>query len=586
MDRKPPLFATLRAKVLVSFVLVAAMLTWGTLLVVRYRVQLHVDGEIAQDLQNSVLTFERFQRQRNATLRSSAALLANQPLLKALMTSQDRATIQDGSSEFWNLVGSEMLVLVDSSGALVALHTSRPGFGVGQAEVALRSSIEGGRTQDWWFGEGELFQIFFEPIYLGAASEGVPLGLVGVGFRIDEQLAQDIAGVASSDVAFHYGDALVVATVSSEQADPLGEHLSTTASGSPASNVEIGAERFLATSVDVIPETVPGVRLTVLKSYDEAATFLTNLNRWILALGLLAVLGGGAGIYAVSATITRPLEQLVSGVQALERGNFDYPLKVGGRDEISTVTAAFDRMRRTMLEAQRRLVDSERLAVIGRMASSISHDLRHPLTAVLAYAEFLSKADLPDEQRKDFYEEVRLAVNQMTDQIGSLLSFSRSGDALQLAESRVEEPIARAIQTVRVLPEFGDLAITWHCDPNCRGSLDAGKVERIVLNLLFNACEAVSPSTGEVHVDARCDHEQIEIRVTDNGPGIPSEIRDTLFEPFTSAGKEKGVGLGLTVVQMLVREHGGQVSLEQTGPAGTVFLVSLPTNPAPQSAGA
>jgi signal transduction histidine kinase len=349
-----------------------------------------------------------------------------------------------------------------------------------------------------------------------------------------------------------------------------------------APDLTLGAERFLATTVDVTPERTPGIRLTVLKSYDQTAAFLHSLNRWISALGVLAMLGGGAVIYRMSATITKPLADLVDGVHALERGDFDYPLDLGGRDEVSQLTAAFDRMRRTVLEAQRRLVDNERLAVIGRMASSISHDLRHPLTAILAYAEFLADGSLTSEQRRDSYEEIRLAVNRMTDQITSLLGFSRKGEALQLTDTRLDEPIARAAQTVRVLPEFSGVAVTWTCDPGCRGWVDAGKVERVVLNLLFNACEAVSPTGGTVHVDGRCEADTVEIRVTDNGPGIPFAIRDTLFEPFSSADKEKGIGLGLTAVHMIVREHGGQVCLERTGPDGTVFRVSLPSQRPPQ----
>ena len=578
-----PLFSTLRSKVLVSFIVVAALLTWGTLLLVRYRVQIHVDAEIAQGLQNSVLTFERFQRQRNATLRNSAALLANQPLLKALMTSQDTATIQDGSAEFWNLVGSELFVLADRSGALVALHTSSERFRVGHARASLAASLASGRTEDWWFGEGELFQVFFQPIYLGTVAEDVPMGLVGVGFRIDEQVARDIAGVASGEVVFHYGDSLVATTVSPDRAVTLDDQVIELRDPGPASaDVLLGSERFLVTSVDVTPGRTPDVRLTVLKSYDQATAFLRSLNRWILALGILAVLGGGVTIFTVSATITQPLGKLVEGVQALERGDFDYPLDVRGDDEVSQLTAAFDRMRRTVLDAQRRLVDSERLAVIGRMASSISHDLRHPLTAIVAYAEFLAKGDLTTEQRSDFYQEIRLAVDRMTDQISSLLGFSQRGDTLQLAQIQLNEPISRAVQIVRVLPEFSGLAITWNCDPSCRGWLDSGKVERVVLNLLFNACEAVSSPDGAVHVECGCRADRVEIRVSDNGQGVPDSIRQTLFEPFTSAEKEKGIGLGLTAVQMLVHEHGGEVRLERTGPEGSVFCVSLPVTPPSQ----
>jgi len=98
---------TLRTKFLLSLVLISPLLTSATLLLVRYRVQLHVRDEITQALRNSVVTFQSLQQQRESTLERSAALLATLPPLKAVMTSRDTATIQDASATFWNLSGSQ-----------------------------------------------------------------------------------------------------------------------------------------------------------------------------------------------------------------------------------------------------------------------------------------------------------------------------------------------------------------------------------------------------------------------------------------------------------------------------------------------
>ncbi|PYQ93476.1 MAG: two-component sensor histidine kinase, partial [Acidobacteria bacterium] len=164
--------------------------------------------------------------------------------------------------------------------------------------------------------------------------------------------------------------------------------------------------------------------LTFLKSFDEATAFLQNVDRWIVAIGVAGVVAGSVLIFFVSTTFTNPLSRLVAGVQALERGDFGYPVDLRGSDEVSALTAAFQRMRQTLQDAQRRLLDAERLATIGRMASTISHDMRHPLTAILAYAEFLAERDLTDVQRNDFFQEIRIAVNRLMDEINSLLGFS------------------------------------------------------------------------------------------------------------------------------------------------------------------
>jgi signal transduction histidine kinase len=97
-----------------------------------------------------------------------------------------------------------------------------------------------------------------------------------------------------------------------------------------------------------------------------------------------------------------------------------------------------------------------------------------------------------------------------------------------------------------------------------------------MLNLLFNACEAVPPDSGKIDITGWVSERGIEIRVADNGSGIPDSIRENLFQPFVSYGKAKGIGLGLTAVHKIMQDHGGEVSVESTGPHGTVFRLRIP----------
>jgi len=576
---------TLRTKFLLSLVLISALLTSTTLFLVRFRVQIHVRDEMTQALRNSVVTFQSLQQQRESTLERSAALLATLPPLKAVMTSRDTATIQDASATFWNLSGSQLFVLADRSGVVVAIHTATPGFTEAEAQESMRRSLAKAESQDWWFGGGRLFEVFLQPIYFGAPDDNAPIGMLAVGYGVDQRVAEDVSRVASSQVAFHYQNNLVASTVPAAQRAELAARVENLAAEDlKPEEIQLGPERFLATSVRLSSANSPPVTLTVLKSYDEATAFLQSLNRWIVAVGIAGVLAGSLLVFLVSTTFTRPLAQLVAGFHALEEGNFIYPLSVTGNDEISTLTAAFKRMRVALQETQRKLLDAERLATIGRMANTISHDLRHPLTAILAYAEFLSEGNLSEVQRKDFYQEIRIAVNRMTDEISSLLGFSKQREALKLRFGSVGEVIERAIQTVKALPEFEFIAITMPRKSECVGWFDPGKLERVMLNLLFNACEAVPPDSGKIEVNCRNSDQGIEIRVADNGPGIPDAIRENLFQPFVSYGKEKGIGLGLTAVHKIMQDHGGDVWVESTGPEGTVFRLRLPAKAPAESA--
>ncbi len=213
------------------------------------------------------------------------------------------------------------------------------------------------------------------------------------------------------------------------------------------------------------------------------------------------------------------------------------------------------------------------------MASSISHDLRHSLAAIMANAEFLCESRLSPDQREELYQEVRRGVEQMTELIDSLLEFSRTRAALHPSFGSVRESVDRVIQMIRSHPEFHRVQVSVDEQGSSTGWFDQRKLERALFNLVLNACEAVPRENGTVQLQLREVAGGIEVRVTDNGRGIPEIIRDKIFEPFVSSGKENGTGLGLTVVQKIVQDHGGDVAVEKTSAQGTVFRIAIPLKP-------
>ena len=183
----------------------------------------------------------------------------------------------------------------------------------------------------------------------------------------------------------------------------------------------------------------------------------------MLLLGFVAVLVGSGLVFFLSHTFTRPLGNLVAGVRALERGDFHHPVDSRGGDEVAELTRAFDRMRASLLKSQRDLLESEQLATIGRMASSISHDLRHSLAAIVANSEFLVDSHLTPAQREELYQEVQTGVNLMTDLIDSLLEFARTRESLTPSFSSVCETVRRSVQAVRLHPRHHARSIDVHC---------------------------------------------------------------------------------------------------------------------------
>jgi len=567
----------LRTKFLLSFLLVSAGLTSATLWMVHRSVRVQLQKEIATDLRNSVSVFQDFQRQREITLARSAELLASLPSLKALMTTRDPATIQDASGEIWRLAPSDIFLLANPQGQVLALQTSAPGITKSAAQELLKNSIGTDQPSFWWQSSGHLYQVFLQPVYFGSPKNASELGMLCVGHEISETVAMQVSRIATSQVAFFYGDRLTVSTLQQDQQTELAQYPHSQRNADPSKNsIRLAGEEFLATTVDLDPHAPQTVHLTVLKSFDKAVTFLDMLNRVLSGLGLLAVLAGSILVFLISDTFTKPLANLVSGVRALETGDFAFPLVIRSRDEVAEVTAAFDRMRRSLQRSQKELLGAERLATIGRVASSISHDLRHPLTAVMANAEFLCERDLNTQQREELYYEIRAAVDQMTDLVESLLEFSKARESLRRVFGPVEPAVKRAIQTVRARPDFQNLRISFAREGKCETWFDQKKMERVFSNIVLNACEAAPPECGTITIDLREGKDDVEVRIIDNGPGVAEPVRQRLFQPFTSYGKQNGIGLGLTISQKILQDHGGAICLESSEIGRTVFRLTLP----------
>jgi signal transduction histidine kinase len=218
----------------------------------------------------------------------------------------------------------------------------------------------------------------------------------------------------------------------------------------------------------------------------------------------------------------------------------------------------------------------EPLSTLSRMVALISHDLRHPLSAILANAEFLSQADISQTQRNDFYQEIRSAVEGMNELLSSLLECSTGRDTLRPAIRNIVETINRLTRMTTVRQEFRGITIQHHHEGIAVGWFDDNCLERAIINLVLNACEAVSPESGQIVITTTGDRACLQIGVWDNGPGIPPAIQSSAFEPFVSYGKAGGSGLGLAIAKKIVEDHGGEIYLDERNKTGTMFRIKVP----------
>jgi len=225
---------------------------------------------------------------------------------------------------------------------------------------------------------------------------------------------------------------------------------------------------------------------------------------------------------------------------------------------------------------QRKFPIREPLSAVSRTVALICHDLRLPLTAILANAEFLTQSNISETERTEFYREIRWSIDRMNEMVASLLESSKDRDTLRPARRNIVDTVERAIRMTSVKQKFRRITIKHHHRGMAVGWFDSNRLERVVANLVLNACEAVSPKTGLVVITTVGNHAYLQIGVWDNGPGIPPEIQDSVFQPFVSYGKTDGSGLGLAIVKKIVEDHGGEIYLDARSGTGTLFKITIP----------
>jgi len=585
----------LRTKFLLSLVAITAGLSTATLLIVRYSVQKRVRAGIQEDLYNSVKTYESFERQRQETLSRSAELLANLPNVRALMTTGDAPTIQDGSGEVWRQSGSDLLILANRSGQVLGLQARSTDLNRGMAQQSLAKSLSRRESKDWWFGAGHLYEVWLQPIYFGAASANSTIGFLVVGHEIGADDARNFSDIAASEVAFYADRKLVATTLPEIERSQLQGQFQ--GSQDSQDEIRLGNERYLKTSVELSASSHPAVSLSILKSFDKATQFLNELNRVLIGLGLVSVLAGATLVFLISHTFTRPLASLVAGVRALEQGDFEYPLEAAGGDEVAEVTGAFDRMRTSLKKTQEdqkqlenRLRQAHKMEAVGRLAGGAAHDFNNLLTIIRGHADLLFDRISGTESNRNSVQQIQKAAGRAVTMTRQLLAFSR----MQVLQPRVLDLNAVVADMGNMLPRLIGEHIEYSFTPEPKLSAvqaDPGQIEQVILNLVVNSRDAmpnggkILATTANVDMDEReaakrppmAPGPYVLLSVADTGHGMDEKTKAHIFEPFfTTKEMGKGTGLGLATVYGVVKQSGGFIWVESDVGKGTRFDIYLP----------
>jgi signal transduction histidine kinase len=311
----------------------------------------------------------------------------------------------------------------------------------------------------------------------------------------------------------------------------------------------------------------------------------------LVGAGLIAGLTGAALLFTgLIASMRRPLEDLVDASGRLAGGDLDARVKVGGLAETATLGAAFNEMAE---ELQRRAGERDQLdRMKDEFVLTASHELRSPLTSVQGFAELLMlERERLTPSQADTVEVILDNTRHLVRLLNDLLDLARS-DAGRLTikpePTVVAGLVEDAVRTMRAQFDARQQRLSQEIEPDLPEiEADSDRIRQVLVNLLTNANE-YCPEGAEIKVKARRLGAEIELDVIDDGPGIPVEQLERIFERFSrgDAGETQrvgGTGLGLAISKSLVELHGGTIEAASELGVGSTFRVRLPTiarNPA------
>lgn len=573
--------------------LTSALLSTAILLIAAWVINNLVVRQARQQVQAEVEgllpVYDAVWEENARSLATLGLTMANSPNVKIIFgdarASRDRETIREMIADFGGDLASRVdLVLITDGAGKITFTDMRGSDAPPVSELAAARAVADNQKQSQGFTifGGKLFQLSLTPILLQSGRDEYhnTLAVLGTGFELSRAAAEKIKQRIHCDVVFLIADRIYASSLEraaeSEVAQTVAAPEINRAEVTRPVEVKAGGHLNLAFSRKLSGFDGQHVgRVVVLRSLADTGRLFRLISNLLLLLWTVSIAAAFVFSFLIARRITRPIEALVAGTREFGRGNYDYEIKAGVRGELGELAGAFDQMRRSLKLTQAELLKRERLATIGQMAGFIVHDLRNPLATISTSAEMLSRNGLASAHRQTLLESQLRAVHRMHTMLGELLDFTRGSYDLKLERHSLEALVERAAQVVTTSASRSGITIETDVAPDLFVNADAEQIGRVFENLLTNAIQAM-PNGGKIAFKAEKLNGRVRLDVIDNGPGVPVEIRERLFEPFVSHGKMGGTGLGLAIAQSIMEAHGGTIGLEVNGERGADFYIILP----------
>ncbi len=574
---------------------VIAVIEIISMVVVNYRFQRDSELKVRQELAVAHRRVDNFQTLSLEKLVTLASFIAQDPRLRGSIVTDDRATIGRALDELYANYWHDLFWLLSPRGMVIARVESPEKWGdtLIQRSV-IYDAVNGFDSGDLWVENGRLHQVAAVPIRSG----GITIGILLLGEDFDTHLTWQFTQLAGLHLAFIGEDSLLSALDTGEKRSKLASklismHRSGLYADEKIPHIPLKSGKSPSALAPIVMFEVGDEPLggALFELYDVAGQYLADgmiyrsllpeerqLKRIQLGLfivDIIAILLTFVAAFFISRRITSPIERLASASARLGAGDLSTPIKPEGKDEIGVLAGELEDMRSSLVKARTELIQSERLTTIGRMASSIIHDFRQPISVIYGYLDLLTIPGTKPDQVEKYKENVFKQFDRMLGMINELLEFARGEAKLNKVTTNGRRFLEEIVHGFDIQAKQQNVILSLNAEWNGDICIDAARIQRGVDNIIRNGLQVLQHG-GQMAISLRLENETAIITVRDSGPGIPPEIQERLFEPFVTFGKSEGTGLGLAIAQRVITQHDGAITVESSPGAGAAFHIRLP----------
>jgi signal transduction histidine kinase len=546
--------------------------------IVQRGVQETATRSLQEEVQASLKAYEALWESKVQLFESLAAFMSGMPEALQALEGQHR----DGTQvllESWvratrEMRGAGFVMLISRKGYVLS---GLPAAGAAPLDTApiLKRIAEAPheRRTGFYVQNSILHHIVVTPFHSGAPGVGEPAGTAIAGFSVNGDVARDLKeSTGSSDFIFVARGQVFASTLSDNATGNVVRQLTRSPRASIASD---GSHEYVPVDRELLDfDGKPVGRLFILRSFASVRDSLGSLRRRMLFIWMGAIAMGLLLTYVAAGRIVQPVKDLDTAAGEVAMQNYDYRVAVDSDDELGRLASTFNKMCESLQAARSELIRRERIATIGRLASSIVHDLRNPLAAIYGGSEMLVDTQPTADQTRRIAENIYRASRRIQELLDDLVRVTRGKTSME-EHCNLRQLVREALLTLEPAAHGQAVKIEVEIDAGIDVLADRPRIEGVFVNLVQNALDAM-PRGGEVRISAAVEGSFAMVEVADTGPGIADEVRSQLFQPFVSHGKKNGLGLGLALARQTLLDHGGDLWAAPQEGEGARFILRMP----------